>query len=88
VLGASVRGVTILLTQQFVKLVFVAILIGTPVAWLFMNFFLDSFEYRTSLTAWIPLISAATAIFIAVITVSIQSVKAAVANPVKSLRTE
>jgi putative ABC transport system permease protein len=88
VLGATVASVTFLLTRQFIKLVVLAVIIATPLAWLFMNFFLKSFEYRTTLSIWIPAASAAIATIVALFTVSIQSVKAGTANPATSLRTE
>jgi putative ABC transport system permease protein len=88
VLGASVQGITVLLSLDFVKLVGIAILIATPVAWLGMNKWLQDFAYRTSISWWILASAALMAIVIAVLTVSFQSVKAALANPVKSLRSE
>ncbi len=88
VLGATVSRITFLLAKDFVKLVVIAILIASPLAWLFMNSFLQHFSYRTTLSWWILLASGIMAILIALFTISFQSVKAAIANPVKSLRTE
>lgn len=88
VLGASISGVTFLLAKDFVKLVIIAIVIASPLAWLFMNFFLQHFSYRTTISWWILFAAGAAAVIIALITISFQSVKAAIANPVKSLRTE
>jgi putative ABC transport system permease protein len=88
VLGASVQGITVLLSLDFVKLVGVAILIASPVAWFAMNKWLEDFAYRISVSWWILTSAALLAVSIALITVSFQSIKAALANPVKSLRSE
>ena len=88
VLGASVSSVVLLVTREFVKPVVVAILIAMPVAWWATNKWLQSFEYRIAMQWTIFLLAAFIAIFIAVATVSIHAIKAAIANPVKSLRTE
>lgn len=88
VLGATVSGVTLLLAKDFVKLVIIAIVIASPLSLLFMNFFLQHFSYRTNISWWILFATGAAAILIALFTISFQSVKAAIANPVKSLRTE
>ncbi len=88
VLGATVSGVTLLLAKDFVKLVIIAIVIASPLSLLFMNFFLQHFSYRTNISWWILFAAGAAAVLIALFTISFQSVKAALANPVKSLRTE
>lgn len=88
VLGASVQRVTILLAKDFVKPVIIAIIIASPLSLLFMNFFLQHFSYRTSISWWILCAAGGGALLIALVTISFQSVKAAVANPVKSLRSE
>jgi len=88
VLGASVANITGLLSKDFLKLVLVAILIASPLAWYFMQQWLADFAYRIKLDGWVFLLAGAVAIIIAFITVSFQSVKAALANPVKSLRSE
>ncbi|MEP6949772.1 MAG: ABC transporter permease [Ginsengibacter sp.] len=88
VLGASVSGIVAMLSKDFAKLVLVASLIAFPVAWWAMNEWLKSFAYRIHISWWVFLIAGVTAIMIALITVSFQAIKAAVANPVKSLRTE
>ncbi|HYF33525.1 MAG TPA: ABC transporter permease [Chitinophagaceae bacterium] len=88
VLGASVEGIVGLLSKDFLKLVIIAFVIASPLAWYFMNKWLEDFAYRTHITAWIFIIAGISAIAIALITVSVQALKAAVANPVKSLRTE
>ncbi|MBS1916732.1 MAG: ABC transporter permease [Bacteroidetes bacterium] len=88
VLGASVISIASLISKDFIKLVLIAIMIATPVAWYFMHQWLQDFAYRITISGWIFLIAAFLAIAIAVITVSFQAIKAAVANPVKSLRNE
>jgi putative ABC transport system permease protein len=88
VLGASVPGIVGLLSSDFIKLVLISILIATPVSWYFMDNWLQDFAYRINIHWWIFLVAGLIAVAIALITVSIQSIKAAVSNPVKSLRTE
>lgn len=88
VLGASVAGLARLLSQDFLKLVAIAIVIAIPVSWWAMNKWLQSFAYRINLSWWMFALAGILAILIALITVSFQAIKAAVANPVKSLRTE
>jgi len=88
VLGASVFSITKLLSLDFVKLVFISIIIATPVAWFAMNKWLGDYTYRININWIIFFIAGSLAITIALITVSFQSIKAAVANPVESLRTE
>ena len=88
VLGASVTGIVTLLSKDFLKLVGIAIVIASPVAWFLMNKWLQSFAYRTPISWWVFVITAFIALFIALVTISFQAIKAAVANPVKSLRTE
>ncbi len=88
VLGASVPEVIRLLATDFVKLVLIAIVIATPVAWYAMNKWLESFAYKINLGWAVFLLSGVIAILIAFVTISFQSIKAALANPVKSLRTE
>ena len=88
VLGASVQQITTLLSREFVMLVLIAIVIAIPVAAFVMNKWLQDFAYRTPLAAWIFIAAGGLAIMIALISVSLHSIKAAIANPVKSLRTE
>ncbi|RYY25621.1 MAG: ABC transporter permease [Chitinophagaceae bacterium] len=88
VLGASVAGITNMLANEFVKLVIIAITIATPISWYIMNKWLMDFEYRISISWLTFLFVGLSAILIAIITISFQAVKAALANPVKSLRTE
>jgi putative ABC transport system permease protein len=77
-----------MLSKDFLKLVLIAALIAFPVGWWAMNKWLQSFAYRIHVSWWIFLVAGITAILIALITVSFQAIKAAVANPVESLRTE
>jgi len=88
VLGANVPGIVGLLSKDFLKLVLISLLIATPLAWYFMNNWLQDFAYRIQISWWVFIAAGIIAIFIALVTVSIQSIKAAIANPVKSLRTE
>lgn len=88
VLGASVSNIVSLLSTDFLKLVLIASLIAFPVAWYFMNKWLQDFAYRISIPWWIFIAAAILSAAIALITISFQAVKAAIANPVKSLRTE
>lgn len=88
VLGASVTNVTTLLTKDFVWLVVIAVLIASPLALLFINFFLQQFSYRTQASWWILPLSGIIAILIAVLTISFNAVRTAIANPVNSLRSE
>jgi putative ABC transport system permease protein len=88
VLGASVVNITGMLSIDFLKLVVIAILIATPVAWYLMNKWLQNFAYRINIQWWVFTVAGVIAMTIALITISFQSIKAAMANPVKSLRTE
>ena len=88
VLGASVGNVISLLSKEFLKLVFIAIVIASPVTWFVMNKWLQDFAYRTNISWLVFVITAIIAIGIALLTISFQAIKAALANPVKSLRTE
>ncbi len=88
VLGASVTQVTQMLSKEFLKLVFIASLIAFPVSWWAMNKWLQSFAYRIDIKWWVFAVAGFAALLVALITVSFQAIKAAVANPVKSLRTE
>lgn len=88
VLGGSVAGITRLLTKDFLKLVVVAILIASPVSWWGMNLWLSDFAYRIDIQWWMFAAAGVTAVVIAFLTVGLQSVKAALVNPVKSLRSE
>lgn len=88
VLGASVSGITAMLSKDFVKLVFISIVIATPVAYWAMTKWLQDFAYRISISWWMIAAAGLAAILIALITISFQSIKAALMNPVKSLRSE
>ncbi|WP_394973794.1 ABC transporter permease [uncultured Croceitalea sp.] len=88
VLGASVGQISYRLTMDFLKLVAVAIVISLPVGWFAMNKWLQDFSYRVEVSWWVLALAGLLAIAIAVITVSYQSIKAAIVNPIKSLRTE
>jgi ABC-type antimicrobial peptide transport system permease subunit len=88
VLGATVSNLAALLSKDFLMLVGVSCFIALPIAWWIMHNWLQGYEYRISISAWIFIAAALLAILIALITVSFQAIKAAIANPVKSLRTE
>lgn len=88
VLGASVQNVVQMLSKDFLKLVVIASLIAFPLAWYAMNKWLEDFAYRTTISWWVYGLAAGITVIIALFTISFQSLKAAVANPVKSLRSE
>ena len=88
VIGASVIGITAMLSKEFLKLVVVAMLIAFPVSWWLMNDWLEGYAYRINLTGTVFFITALVVLVITIITIGYQTVKAAVTNPVKSLRTE
>jgi len=88
VLGASVTGIVGLLSKDFLQLVVLSFLIATPIAWYAMHKWLQAFVYRIPLSWWMFALSGLIAVFIALFTVSFQAIKAALANPVKSLKTE
>ncbi|MEJ5147253.1 MULTISPECIES: ABC transporter permease [unclassified Sphingobacterium] len=88
VLGASVTGITAMLSRDFVKLVLIAILIASPIAWWIMNKWLQDFSYRMEIQWWVFALAGIAALTIAIITVSTQAIKAANTNPVKTLRDE
>jgi len=88
VLGASVFSITNLLAKEFIFLIVISFVIATPVAWFAMNKWLESYAYRIHISIWIFVITAVLAVLIAVLTVSVQAIRAALTNPVKSLRTE
>jgi len=88
VLGASVGGIVMMLSRDFAKLVLIASIIAFPVAWWAMNQWLQSFAYRINIGWWVFIVAGVMAMAIALVTVSLQAIKAALANPVKSLRSE
>ncbi|HET9129995.1 MAG TPA: FtsX-like permease family protein, partial [Terriglobia bacterium] len=88
VMGASVPGITALLSRDFLKLVFIAVAIAIPAAYYFTNEWLQGFAYHIDIEWWVFAIASASAAAIAIMTVSVQAIKAAVQNPVQSLRVE
>ena len=88
IMGASATNVVALLSKDFIKLVVIALCIASPVAWYAMHHWLETFAYHTSLNVWLFLLAGGMAVLIALMTVSLQSVKAALMNPAKSLRSE
>ncbi|MFD0793949.1 ABC transporter permease [Mucilaginibacter litoreus] len=88
VLGASVFGVTTMLSKDFLKLVGVAFALSVPIAWYLMNQWLLKYSYRVDISVWVFIIAAILTTLISILTVSSQAVKAALTNPVKSLRSE
>ena len=88
VLGASVMNIVKLLSKDFLKLVFIAFLVASPIAWLVMNRWLQDFAYRISIPWWVFAVAGGLAVFITLLTVSLQSMKAALSNPVESLKVE
>jgi putative ABC transport system permease protein len=88
VLGASVGSLFSLLSREFVLLVFISLLIASPVAWYSMSKWLNNFAYKTPITWWMFVLAGIAAILITLATISFQAVKAALANPIQSLRTE
>ncbi|HXL56011.1 MAG TPA: FtsX-like permease family protein [Chitinophagaceae bacterium] len=88
VLGSSVGQIVVLLSGDFLKLVMIAFLMAAPAAWLVMNNWLQDYAYRIHISWWIFILAGFVTVFIALATISFQAIKAAIANPVKSLRTE
>jgi putative ABC transport system permease protein len=88
VLGASVTGVVVLLSKDFIKLVIISLLIASPLAYYLMHRWLEDFAYRINISWWIFAVAAVTAVGIAFITVGSQAIRSATNNPVKSLRME
>jgi len=87
-LGASVQSIVRLLSGDFLMLVIIAFILASPAAWYFMNQWLQDFAYRIQIDWWIFLLAGTIAVIIALLTISTQAVKAAIANPVKALRSE
>jgi putative ABC transport system permease protein len=88
VLGASVQGIVQMLSKDFMKLVAISFVIAAPMAWYFMHKWLQDFAYRITISWWIFIAAGLAALLIALVTVSFQAIRAAITNPVKSLRTE
>jgi ABC-type antimicrobial peptide transport system permease subunit len=87
-LGASVSQVWLLLSKDFIVLVLISCVIASPVAFYFLKNWLQKYDYRVNIGVSVFIVSAMVAILITVITISFQAIRAAIANPVKSLRTE
>ena len=88
VLGASVTSIVGMLSKDFLKLVFVAAVVAFPVAWWVMHSWLQDFAFHINISWWIFVIAGGLAIMIALFTISFQAIRAAISNPVKTLRTE
>jgi putative ABC transport system permease protein len=88
VLGASVPGIVALLSRDFIRLVLIAFVVAVPIAWYAMHQWLENFAYRINLGAEVFMLAGFTALLIAILTISFQSIKAALMNPVESLRNE
>jgi putative ABC transport system permease protein len=88
VMGASVTSIAALLSKDFVTLVFIALIVASPLAWLAMHSWLQGFAYRIQISWWVFVLSGSAALLIALFTVSFQSIRAALVNPVKSLKSE
>jgi putative ABC transport system permease protein len=88
VLGANVGAIVGMLSKDFIKLVMIAIVIAIPVAWVAMQQWLQGFAYRQNIQWWVVVLAAVLAVLIAFVTISFQSIKAALANPVRSLKNE
>ncbi|UYQ93032.1 ABC transporter permease [Chitinophaga horti] len=88
VLGSSISAIVVLLYRDFLKLVVIAIFIAVPLAWYGMGAWLNSFAYNVGLQWWVFAVAGLCAVIVALVTVSVQSIRAALANPVKSLRSE
>ncbi len=88
VLGASAGGIVYLFSKEFIILIAIAFAIATPIAWYYMNQWLQDYAYRINISWWLFAAGGLAAIIIALATISFQAIKAAIANPVKSLRTE
>ncbi len=88
VLGSSTSGIVVLLTSDFLKLIGVALLVGVPLAWLVMKQWLQEFAYRINLSFWIFILAGVVLALVALLTISFQTIRAAKANPVKSLKVE
>jgi putative ABC transport system permease protein len=88
VLGATATDIALMLNKQFIRLVLLSLLIASPIAWIMAHRWLQGFAYRVTIDGWIFGLAGLGAIGLAVLTVSYQSLRAALANPVKSLKTE
>ena len=88
VLGAGISTIVRMLSRDFIKLVLLAIMIASPFVWLAMNKWLQGFAYRIDISLWVFIIAGLIALLIAVLTLSFQTIRAAIANPAESLKTE
>ncbi len=88
VFGASVSGITTLLSKDFLQLVILSCLVAFPLAYWVMSKWLKNYEYHIGVQWWVFIVAGLAALIIALVTISFQSIKAALANPVKSLRSE
>jgi len=88
VLGASLKNIVLMLSRDFLKYVLIAILIAWPLSWIAVHRWLQDYAYRINISWWVFVMAGSLAMLIALVTVSFQAIKAAIANPVKSLRTE
>jgi putative ABC transport system permease protein len=88
VLGASGRSIVMLFSKEFTILIFVAFLVAAPVAWYMMNMWLDNFVFKIDMNAWIFIPAIIASMIIAWITVGFKAIRAALANPIRSLRNE
>jgi ABC-type antimicrobial peptide transport system permease subunit len=86
--GASVRDIALMLSKEFFKLTLIAVFIAFPLAWWAMNNWLESFAYRIKISPLVFLITGFSVILITLLTIGFQAIKAAISNPVKSLRSE
>ena len=88
VLGATTVSLVNLLSKDFLKLVVLALLISIPLSWYYLNEWLHTFAYRITISSWMFVLAGVLVLSITLLTVSYQSIKSAIANPIKSLRTE
>jgi putative ABC transport system permease protein len=88
VLGASVKDISFILSKNFLRLIVIAFLIAAPLGWFLMQRWLNDFAYRTPISFWVFAVAFFSALFVTCIAVGFQTIKAAIANPVKSLRSE
>ena len=88
VLGARIAGIAVLLAGDLLRLVLVSLFVATPLAWWALNRWLDNFAYRVDLQAWMFVAAGLAALLVAVLTVGVQGIRAALANPVETLRNE
>jgi ABC-type antimicrobial peptide transport system permease subunit len=88
VLGATVQNIVMLFSREFIVLIIIAFAIAAPLAWYFLQKWLENYEYRTPVSWWIFIVAAFSSIAIAILTISFKAIYAARSNPVKSLRSE